>query len=192
MTLQEMINAINRRIDDVVATPDAVEWLNEAQNLMGIAVGAKFPQLVSTNMSGTFVFDERFHSIPIMFASARYKEQDSSLQEANNFMGQFEEFKKEFVENYEVPMRYKEDRYTQQFIATNGQDTFTITKVDYDPRSGDLKVYRNDLPIDLNYKGWGTDKSFQLSIPCVAGDAVTATWEYHSDQQEPPYSWWKW
>lgn len=192
MTLQEMILAINRRIDDVIATADAVEWLNEGQNLMGIAVGAKFPQLIASDTTSTFVFDERFHNIPVLFASARYKEQDSSLNEANNFLNQFEAYKKDFVENYEVPMRYREDRQSQQFIATEGQDTFTITKIDYDPYSGELKVYVNDLPVSLSNIGTGDDKSFMLDIPCTEGDAVTATWEYHSDLIEPPYPWWKW
>lgn len=192
MTLQEMINAINRRIDDIVITPDAVEWLNEGQNIMAIAVGAKFPQLSTSDLSGTFVFDAKYHGIPVLFACARYKEQDSSLQESNNFMTQFEEFKKEFVENYEVPPRYRDDRHSQQFIAREGEDTFVITKVDYHPSSGDLKVYVNDLPVYPRFIGSGADRSFTLETPCQEGDAVTAIWEIHTDMQEPPYPWWRW
>lgn len=190
MNLQEMINAINRRIDDAIATPDAVEWLNEGQNILAIAVGAKFPQLVASNLSDTFVFDEKYHTIPVLFASARYKEQDSSLQETHNFMNQFEAMRKEFIENYELPPRYRDDRYSQQFVATLGQDTFTITKIDYAPSSGELKVYVNDLPATLSMIG--ADKSFVLSEACQEGDAVTAVWEIHSDMQEPPYPWWRW
>jgi hypothetical protein len=189
MTLQEMINAINRRIDDVIDTADAIEWLNEGQNLLAIAVGAKFPQL-SSNLTDTFVFDEKYHTIPVIFAAMRYKEQDSSLQEARYLMDQFEEYKREFVENYEVPPRYRDDRQTQQFTATDGQTTFTITKLDYDPNSGDLKVYVNDAPVPLAAIGW--DKSFTLETPCSDGDAVTAVWEIHTDMQEPPYPWWRW
>jgi hypothetical protein len=189
MNLQEMISAINRRIDDVIATSDAVDWLNEGQNLMGIAVGAKFPQLSVSDMTGTFAFDEVYHGIPILFACARYKEQDSSLQESNNFINQFEAHKKDFVERYELPPRYRMDRQSQQFTATDGQDTFTITKIDYSPTSGELKVYVNDLPVSLI--SINDDKSFVLALPCLLGDAVTAVWEEHPYLEEPPYPWMK-
>lgn len=189
MKLQEMFNAINRRVDDVALTIDAVDWLNEAKDIMGIAVGAKFPDLVETNLADTFPFDDKYHKIPILFASARFKEKDSALQEAGNFMRQFEEFKREFVENYEVPPRYRDDRQSQQFTATEQQDTFTITKTGYAASSGELKVYVNDrlaevLTINLQ------DNSFTLMDNCAAGDAVTASWEEHPDLQEPPYPWW--
>ena len=50
MTLQEMIDAINRRVDDVVDTTDAVEWLNAGKNQMALAIGANFPDLSANDM----------------------------------------------------------------------------------------------------------------------------------------------
>lgn len=189
MTLQEMIDAINRRVDDVVDVRDAVEWLNSGKNQMAVAVGAKFPDLSTTDLNGTFPFDDKYHEAPVLYACACFKEQDSSLSEVANFMAKFENLKKDFVRNYAVPPRYRDDRLSQQFTATQGQTTFTITKEGYDPRFGDLKVYVNDMPAEFEL-GSGTD--FILRNPANNGDAVTAVWEEHIDLIEPPYNWWTW
>lgn len=191
MTLQDMIDAINRRLDEVVDVADAVEWLNAGKNQMAIAVGAKFPDLVVGQMQSSFVFDERYHEAPVLYACARYKERDSSTSEAGNFMVQFEQLKREFVLEYEVPPRYREDRFSQQFVAEDGQTTFTITKNGYDPQYGDLKVYINDvLYEDVNVY---TDKTFMILNKTInAGDAITAVWEEHTYLQEPPFNWWRW
>lgn len=189
MNFQQMYEAINRRVDDVVENEDALEWLNEAQKVMGIAVGAKFPDL-TIDIGSTFVFDERYHHIPVLYACARYKEQDSAINEAMNFHQQFEEQKREFVENYEIPPRYREDRMTQQFIADEGQTVFTITKPGYPTNSyGDLIVYVNDVPVTFSLYSVSS-RSFTLLKPCNEGDHVTAIWEEHFDMVEPPYPWW--
>lgn len=188
MILQEMIDAINRRVDDVVDLPDALDWLNEGQNVMAIAIGAKFTPL-TTNTTSTFDFDERYHHIPVLYACARYKEQDSSLSEAGNFASQFEDQKREFVENYELPPYLRDDRLSQQFIATDMQSTFMITKNGYYPSSGNLNVYVNGMLIyDFNIND---DKSFTLYNPCALDDKVTAVWEEHFTMQEPPFPWFR-
>ena len=185
MTLQEMLAAVNRRIDDVAVQADAVEWLNEGKNKMAIAVGASFPDV--SVLTDSFVFDARFHGLPVLFASARYKEQDAVLSEANNFMVQFMDGLKDFITKYEVPPIYREDHTTQQFTATVADDTFTITKQTYDKTQGDLVVYVNGIAttnftinLDGTVKVYGT----------VSGDKVTMVWEEHVDLVQPPYSFW--
>lgn len=191
MNLQQMIDAINSRLEEVVDNNEAVEWLNAGKNQMAIAVGAKFPDLNPANMQDTFVFDERFHEAPVLYACARYKERDSAIGESANFMAQFEALKKEFALEYVVPPRYREDRMSQQFIAADGQTTFTITKDTYDFRYGDLKVYVNDVP--CHNVQISRDNTFTILSPTLKqGDAVTAIWEEHVDLIEPPYNWWRW
>lgn len=189
MNLQEMIDAINRRVDDVVDPTDAIEWLNAGKNRMAMAVKANFPDLTASDMQGSFAFPAKYHEGPVLYAAAKFKELDSSLAEAANFMSQFELILREFMENYEIPPRYRDDHLSQQFIATAGQTVFTITKNSYNPRYGDLKVYVNDRLVERKL-GDGTD--FVLLTPASAGDAVTAVWEEHFDLVEPPYNWWIW
>jgi hypothetical protein len=188
MNLGEMIKAIARRIDDSVDNADAVEWLNAGKNKMAVAIGADFPDIqLTTDLSDTFVFPAKYHLGPVEYAAAKAKEKDSSVNEAGNFMSQFEQIKRDFVQTYEVPAQYRDDRLSQQFTATDGQDMFLITKEGYNPSYGDLKVYKNGL-VQTNFTT-NDDKTFILSSACVAGDKITALWEEHIDLIEPPYKW---
>jgi hypothetical protein len=189
MNLQQMIDAINRRVDDVVDSKDAAEWLNSGKNQMAIAVGAKFPDLDSSNLSGTFVFDDQFHEAPVLYACASFKEQDSALSEVGNFMTKFENLKKEFVRSYVVPPRYRNDRLSQQFIATAGQTSFIVTKDGYDPAMGDAKVYVNDQLVSSSI---GTGNELILTVAASLNDCVTVVWEEHTDLIDPPFNWWTW
>lgn len=188
MNLSQMVEAISRRVDDVVNINDAVEWLNSGKNHLAMAVNAKFPDLVSTNGNSQFVFDEMYHEAPVLYACASFKEQDSSLNEVNNFMVKFEQIKQEFVKNYEVPPEYRNDRLSQQFEVINGVNTFTITKDGYNPQFGDLKVYVNNI-LTNNFLLDGL--TFTVS-PATDGDKVTAVWEEHTDLIDPPFNWWGW
>jgi DNA gyrase/topoisomerase IV subunit B len=189
MNLQEMINAVYRRVDDSPATADVVEWLNSGKNKMAIAVNATFPDLSATAsfQTQTFVFDDKFHELPVLYASARYKEQDGVFNEAQNFMFQFDQGLKEFVVKYEILPQYRDDHTTQQFIATSAGQTFTITKQTYDATRGDLKVFVNNIKAsEFTIEDNGT-----VTVPaCVIGDHVTMVWEDHVDMVEPPYSFW--
>lgn len=189
MNLQQMIDAISRRVDDTVSADDAVEWLNSAKNQMAIAVEANFPNLVASALESSFVFDSKYHEIPVLYACASFKEQESTLSEASNFMAKYENLKKDFVRNYVVPPRYRDDRLSQQFTATAGQTLFTVTKGNYDPPTGDAKVYINDQPVDFET---GDGKNFTLLIALLGGEAVTIIWEEHTDLIDPPYNWWRW
>lgn len=193
MRLQDLKLDVWDRVDDVPADTAVVRWFNAAQNRLAASVNAKFPSLIDAN--GTFnplvepVYDEKWQEALVVFACARFKEAESSINEANNFQSQFDELKKEFTENYEVPVQYRDDRNTQQFTASQGQTLFTITKEGFDPVYGDLKVHVNGVE---STHFWIREKSFEFNAiqnPLVSGDIVTAIWEESYAYQEPPYPW---
>lgn len=206
MNLQDMIAAINRRVDDTISTTDAVDFLNAGQNVLAMEIGASFEQLQVTNLSGTFDFPEKYHEIPVIYACMRFKELDSVLTEANNYRAQFEQMKKYFVTSYQIPIWQRDDRLVQQFIALGGQTAFVITKDGYDPNQGDLQVYKNGIKLMAWERVISTvvDEAdivttltttndpygFIVTNACVLGDKITAIWEEHQDIVEPPYSWW--
>lgn len=187
MTLQEMLEAINRRVDDSVALADAVDWLNEAKDKMAVEINAAFPDLSTSDTSGTFVFGSKWHRLPVLFACARFKEREIDLQEAANLMSQFEQGVKEFVLRYEIPSIYRDDYLSQQFTATSNAPTVVITKQTYDPTQGDLKVYINNIKtLDFTIQ----DDGSVLVSGAGIGDKITCVWEEHNDLVEPPYSFW--
>lgn len=206
MNVQQMIDAINRRIDDSILPADAVEFLNAGQNVLAMEIGATFPQVSVTTLTGTFDFEEKWHEIPVIYACMRFKELDSVLTEAGNYRVQFEQMKKYFIQSYQIPMWQRDDRLVQQFACAQGQQAFIITKDGYDFRQGDLLVYKNGIKL----MAWNkvistvTDEAaivttltttndpygFIVTNACVLGDKITAIWEEHVDLVEPPYSFW--
>lgn len=195
MKLQELIQMVWDNVDDAPSNQTVVRQFQAAQNRLASAVEAKFPSFFT---NGNFdantepVFDDKWHEALALFACAKYKEAESSISEANNFMAQFEELKKEFVENYQVPQQYRDDRLSQQFTVVDGQSTFTITKLGYDPSYGNLKVYVKGIQTTDYTTPADGSPSFTVNpaTPLVAGDMITTLWEEHYEYQEPPYSWW--
>lgn len=154
---------------------------------MAIEARASFPQLSSSNTDGTFAFPEKFHEIPVLYACAMYQSSESSISEKNSYLSQFNEGLKSFIENYDVPVAYRDDSNTEHFTSTAGQTTFTITKRGYSYRTN-LKVYLNGVETTSFEK---SENSFILFSTPTTGTQVTAIWEDRPDLQEPPYPWWK-
>jgi hypothetical protein len=188
MILSEMVEFVNGLVDDVADTADLVRWMNAGKDDMAIEVGAKFPDLTMSDMSKEYAFDSRFHLAPVYYAAAKYKEYDTSLDEAVNFMNQYIELKKSFALKADIAPQFREDSNTQHFTAALGQTDFTITKESYDPRYGDVKVYVNGVP---TYAFTTMDNTITLSS-LTTGDMVSCIWEEHTDMVESPYNWWKW
>lgn len=181
MLLSDMLLLLETYVDDSINNPDAVRWLNAGQNKMAVEVKAAFPQLtITSGLNTTFVFPEKFHETPVLYAAAMYKAQDSSMQEKESFLMQFRDGLQEFSENYDPPARYRDDAITQQFIATAAQTEFTITKEGYNYRFGNLRVYVNDRRTDY-FLPVVTGFLYTDPAPILVGDAVTAVWEEHSD-----------
>jgi hypothetical protein len=204
MKLSEMITLLGVYADDVIDTTTATTLFNAGQNAMAVDIKASFPQLVSTNVNDTFIFPEKYHEAPILYAASMIKAQDSSIREKGSFLDQFMNAKADFVENWTVPARYRDDQNTQQFTAVAGQATFVITSDVYSYQYSNLKVYVNNAltsrfrvpTMDLGGPYLSTTitstdpKSFTLIEACAAGDAVTAVWEINQEYQQPPLPWW--
>lgn len=191
MILSEMVRQVNSLIDDVATLTDIVSWLNNAKDDMATVVEAKFPDLVATNSNDTFVFDSKYHEIPIIYAVARFKQKDDTYQEANVLMQQYEAKKRTFQAFYVVPPQYKDDPFSQQFTATTGQTVFgAITKPTYIPDIGNLTVYYNNVRQERQMYVVNNDKTFTwLGDDLAAGALLTATWEENAELVQPPYSW---
>lgn len=195
MNLQELKASVWERVDDAPSDITVIKWFDDAQNRLASACDAKFPRFVSNNQfdpNYTPVWDEKWHEALIVFACARYKESEASISEVNNFQTQFEEIKREMSENYQVPPQYRDDRVSQQFTATAGQTTFTITKLGYDPVYGNLKVYVNGIPTTDYLTPADGSPSFTFNPTTVLNvdDKVTVLWEEHYEYQQAPYGWW--
>lgn len=190
MTVTEMLAMIRFLVDDAVETTTAINLLNMGQNKMAVEVKANFPQLSKDDINGTFVFPEKYHDLPVLYAAAMFKAYDSSIREKDSFMNQFLMGMPNFTENYTPPFRYWDDYNVAQFRATgNGTQTFTITKSTYFTDSANPRIYINDVQID---KDSVTLSGGDITIPdLINGDYITVIWETHYDINKPPFEWWE-
>jgi hypothetical protein len=186
MKLSDMFTILNAYVDDVVAATVATAFLNAGQNEMASEIKGAFPQLTATNLDDTFVFPEKYHEIPILYAAAMVKAQDSSIREKESFLNQFNQKVKVFTENYDLPAQYRDDVNSQQYVSTAGQTSYTITKDLYVPDYSNLKVYVNDIRI---YTFTASGNVFTLKSESLLDDKVTAVWDIDHAMQEPPYPW---
>jgi hypothetical protein len=189
-----MINLLNANVDDVVDTPTATRWLNAGQNKMAIEARAVFTQLDATNSTSTFDFPEKYHEIPVLYACAMFQASESSVGEKNSYLSQFEDALRGFIENYDIPMEFRDDSNTQHFTKAAGDNnTYTITKRGYSEQAN-LKIYINGIQ---NEYFTMSGKTFTMVYNVVTnpepsnGVKITATWEDRPELIEPPYTWWK-
>ncbi len=187
MKLSEMITLLNTYVDDVVAASTATTLFNAGQNKMAAELKAAFPQLVSTAVDSTLSFSEKYHEIPVLYAAAMIKAQDSSVREKGSFLDQFHDGMASFIENYDLPAQYKDDVNVAQYVAAAAQQVFTITNDTYLDQYSNLKVYVNSVRTYDFTKPTAT--SFSLNTACVGGEFVTAIWDIDHAMQEPPYPW---
>lgn len=188
MLLSEMIETVNGLVDDVADNDDIIIWLNAGKDEMAIEAEARFPSLTISDIGKSFAFDDRFHMGPVYYAASKYKEQDSSLDEAVNFYNQFDMVKKNFALKADIAPQFREGSHVQHFTAILGQTDFIITKESYSPRYGDVKVYVNGVP---TYAFTTMDNT--ITLPSLTtGDMVSCIWEEHADMVDPPYNWWGW
>ena len=189
-----MISLLNANVDDVVDTTTAIRWLNAGQNQMAVEARALFTQLSENNLTGTFDFPEKYHEIPVLYASAMYQSSESSIGEKNSYLAQFQEGLKAFTENYDVPIELRDDSNTQHFTkATGDNNMYTITKRGYSDRSN-LKVFINGIQNEyftLNNKSFIIQYDTVTNPEPANGVKITATWEDRPDLQDPPYPWMK-
>lgn len=187
MKLSEMFTLLNIYVDDVVAATTATTLFNAGQNKMAAEIKAAFPQLTASVTDGTFIFPEKYHETPVLYAAAMIKAQDSSVREKESYLNQFHDGLNSFTENWDVPARYKDDINVQQFIAIDGQTKFTITKDSYAYNFSNIQVFVNDLEISA----FSADSTNAITLvkACVAGDCVTTTWIVNDSLQRPPYPW---
>lgn len=172
MNFAAMKTLLEYYVDDTVDTPIALTLVNEGKNKMAAAVHAKFPDIVESGTGDTFVFDERFHELPVLYAAAMVKAYDSSIREKESFMFDFQSGLKDFVKEYSPPIQYVKGDFLQSFTAVAGDTTFTVTDSSFSTY-GNVDVYLNSSPVPHTRNG----NVITLVNPLVGGETVTVTWD---------------
>lgn len=174
-----MIAMLQVLIDDVPDQADAVALLNAGQDKLAVEVSASFPALNVSDQEASPVYPKEYHQLPVFFAAAMFKGQDSSIAEKNSYMGDFISGLQDFSENYDPPVNYLNKPTVQQFdVVDIEQAIFFITKRGYSARYGNPEAYVNGVPVDFEKQ---YDGSILLLEPAVTGDRVTVQWEEHYD-----------
>lgn len=182
MNFAEMKVLLEFYVDDAVDTPIALRLINEGKNQMAAAVNASFPDITETSPGDVFVFDTRFHELPVLYAAAMVKAYDSSIREKESFMFDFQTRLKDFVKNFVPMIEYEDSDNVQHFTAAANQMEFTVTKPSY-TSYGDLDVYVNSTPVP--YRRYGN--VITLETPLTGGERVTIQWDLTGYNDVPSY-----
>lgn len=174
MNISEMISLVEAYIDDLVDTTTCVTMLNAGQSQMETEAQVRFPPIVQTvEMDFVPPYPEIYHEIPVLYAAAMYKAQDSSIREKDSFMAQFYDRLRSFVANYDPPVQYLNRANVQQFDAAEDQTVFTVTKTTYNAVYGNPVAYVNGNPVDAAIN----DRTVTLPSPAAEGAIVTVMWD---------------
>jgi len=188
MVLSEMITLLEFYIDDVADQAIAVQLFNAGKNRMSIECGIDYPDITTANaLSDSFAFDAKFHEMPVIYAAAMYKSADSSIQEKNSLLSQFEQAIPRFVQHVEASVTDKQGSNVAQFTGTQGQTDFLVTKEGFSPRFTEMKVYVNGIQF-YGYEKFVYDDPRIIVIPggVQDGDKVTILWEPNDVWNDPP------
>lgn len=183
MDYNAMKDLLEFYVDDVVDTPIAVLLFNEAKNKMGNVVNATFPNLPDAPIEGDqFVFPEQYHNAPVLYAAAMYKGYDSSIGEKQSYMADFQQALRDFQNDYDVPLVYRNDALSYKYTVTepNGIDSITVNDESFN-RYGNLSVYVGNLPV--SYNRYGNVFTFATTVP--VGSQITIAWEPYQFHTEP-------
>jgi len=197
MQVQALIKAVQDRLQESALDGLLIlDWMDEAQNRIGLRVGAIFPKFL--NPDGTQstlaepVFDNRYHELLVIYACARYRESDEAMNEAQYIDNLFENRLNEAAVYIQVPLTYRDDPFTQQFTAVLAQTDFPITKPNFFPQFNYLQVYLNGSIKQrfVDYRIIGNTVSFLN--PMAGGEQITCTWQEAEPYNVKPNTWGGW
>lgn len=183
MKFSDMKTLLEFYVDDIVDTKTAIILFNAGKDKMAAAVNAKFPNLPDQTIGEEeFVFDSRFHELPVLYAAAMVKSYDSSIREKESYDAQFRDGIREFVENYDPPIQYLDNELVKHITVTDplGQSNFKITAANYN-RYSDVNVYVNSELVPFQSIG----SEITLLDPAPEGSVVTLTWNPDVYSAEP-------
>lgn len=189
MNLSDMKKLLDVYIDDLSDMTTAVQMFNAAKDQMAVEVDAVFPDITAEgdNNAVEFIFDKKWHELPVLYAAAMYKSADSSIGEKNSYMTQFLAGLQNFKAKFEPTIDMMEGPTIAQFTATDNQTEFKVIKPGFARRFADVKMYINgEEYYDFSFSR--TSKT-TLTVPddtIAAGDRVTITWEINDIFNEPP------
>lgn len=184
MNLSEMKSLLEYYVDDIVDNNIVIQLLNQAKNELAIVVDADFPDIAITpNMDDTFVFDDKYHNLPVLHAAAMVKAYDSSLGEKNSFMQQFQVGLQGFKSRYTVPIQYKLGANILQHLVTeeNGVQQINVTSPNYHSWSW-VNVYVDGVLIE-GAEGYGKQINLPMLVP--QGATITVEWDTNPMYQKP-------
>lgn len=192
MTYDEIVEGIislaenDQSIDDVALA----RWIANGIDRINITLNTDFPSSISGSEEPAF--DSRFHEALIIFGVAKYRESDSSYNDAQYFMQQFNDMLMVMQRDMTIPPVFRKDKDVQQIVVENPTTMVYDLSMPYGSYFDYIQVYKNsELVNPINYRiTLNTKKITFQGISLVPDDVITIVFENNSDLNAPPYQWW--
>ena len=186
MNVAQMKKMLEFYVDDIVENDIAVQLFNEGKNEMAIVVDADFPDLqITSDLSDEFAFDEKYHNAPVLYAAAMVKAYDSSLNEKNSFMQQFQQAVARFNTNYVVPIQFRNEAGYWHYTVTEDAGVTEVSVSDeYYHTWSWVKVYLDEV-LTNDAGVYGNKITFPSVVP--KGTIITVCWDINPVYQRSTY-----
>lgn len=192
MTMDEIFEevVILAENDQSISETNVLNWCNQALQRINVALQAKIPLIVDTGLTVPAI-DPRYHEALILFSVAKYRESDSSYNDANYFMGQFNDMVATMQRDMVIPPSQRGDYNIQQIIVPDSNTYLYALTIPDGSYYDDIKVYHNDVEIrSFNVDSANRRINISATIPLVSDDKLTVIFENNSDLNAAPYQWW--
>lgn len=190
MTFDEIMESIivlaenDQSIDDTAMTV----WIQQGINRINQALHTRIPTTVVGNEEPKF--DSTYHESLVLFGVMKYRESDSSYNDAMYFMDKFDTMVNLMKRDMAIPPSIMADFNTQQITVEDAlvyDYQLTIPSGSY---YDTVKVYVNDVEVKHTVDQFNQLLRINPITTLVSGDQITVRFENNSDLNEPPYQWW--
>jgi hypothetical protein len=194
MNMTEIFAAVKELAENDQSIADATitRWIDQGINRINQALQSNIPKTSGQPETYVPAFDERFHESLVLFGAAKYYEGDSSYNNAQYFMGEFDSMVNTMQRDMVLKPSTIVDYNTQQIIVTDTSAFSYTLNMPYGSYFDVIEVFVNDVPVDPKYYtiNSATRTLVFIGIPLVLNDKITVRFENNSDLNAAPYSWW--
>lgn len=194
MQMTELFAAVKKLAEDDQSIDNGLitDWIDLAINRINQSLQSSIP--ITKGQPTTYVpaFDPRFHEALVLFAVAKYYEADSSYNNAQYFLGEFNQMVNTMQRDMVLKPSTIVDYNTQQIVVTDAAVFSYSLSMPYGSYFDTIEIFINDVPVDPKYYSINsaTRTLVLIGVALVLNDKITVRFENNSDLNSPPYQWW--
>jgi hypothetical protein len=176
--------------DQSIPEADIVIWIDQAINRINTALQANIPMIKGLPTSSVPQFDPRFHEALVLFCVGKYRESDSAYNDAQYFMGQFQDMTIQMQRDMVLLPSTQVGYDWLQLVGVTGTYVYNLN-IPSGSYYDNIEVFLKDVKLEYyTVNSANQTLSIKATQTITTGDKITVHFENNSDLNNPPYQWW--